>query len=156
MAQVRTSFVQIGPKGTSARNSTDPSEEFAKAVTLSISGTCWTAGNFYFSGWAGPRGSFTLPGRPKRLALKGATDEPHDMQKRAKSARASKVSRAKRLLAGMSLVLGATAGGLTVATGLQCSGEAMAQVRTSFVQIGPKGTSARNSSSRTGGCTNRP
>jgi len=67
------------------------------------------------------------------------------MQKRAKSARAGKVDRAKRFLAGLSLALGATAGGMTVATGLQCSGEAMAKVSTSFVQIGPKGTSARNS-----------
>jgi hypothetical protein len=36
-------------------------------------------------------------------------------------------------------------GGMTVATRLQCSGEGMAKVSTSFVQIGPKGTSARNS-----------
>jgi len=31
---------------------------------------------------------------------------------------------------------------MTVATGLQCSGEAMAKVTTSVVQIGPQGTSA--------------
>jgi len=34
---------------------------------------------------------------------------------------------------------------MTVATGHQCSGEAKAQVSSSFVQIGPQGTSAKNS-----------
>ena len=51
--------------------------------------------------------------------------------------------RVRSMFIGLSLALGATAGGMTVATGLQCSGEAMAQVSTSFVQIGPSGTSAR-------------
>jgi len=34
---------------------------------------------------------------------------------------------------------------MTVATGVQCRGEAMAQVMTSFAQFGPKGTAAGNS-----------
>jgi hypothetical protein len=72
------------------------------------------------------------------------------MQKRATSARAGWAIRVKRLLTGLSLALGATAGGMTVATGLQCSGEAMAKVTTSFGQIGPQGTSAGNSTASDG------
>jgi hypothetical protein len=140
-ASVWTSFAQLGPKGTAAGHNTDLSESTTLAVTLSVNWTCWTAGGIYFSGWAGPRGSFLL-GRPKRLALIRRGTNARDMQKRANAARAGQGRNFKAVLAGLSLALAATAGGITVVTGLQCSGEAKASVWTSFAQLGPKGTAA--------------
>jgi hypothetical protein len=57
-------------------------------------------------------------------------------KKRANAARAGQGRRFKAVLAGLSLALAATAGGITVVTGLQCSGEAKASVWTSFAQLG--------------------
>src|SRR5207244_5073917 len=102
-----------------------------------------------FSGLGQARVLAVAPWRKNGTPLRSIADE-RDMQKRASCARAARRRGWPRLLAGLPLVLGATAFGLTGARGLQCSGGAMTTVSTSQLRVGPQGTSAENSSCWTG------
>jgi hypothetical protein len=144
MTSVRTTLAQLGPKGTTAENSTDLSGGIFIAVTLTFRGTCWAAVPNYFSGRP-RRDALRLPRRPKRLAQRRGTDDARCMQKRAKSARARRAILRLIVLPALSLALMATAVGMTGAPGLRCSGGAMTSVRTTLAQLGPKGTTAENS-----------
>ena len=151
MTSVRTTLAQLGPQGTTAENSTDLSVRMMIAVTLSIQGTCWAADPIKFSGRPRRGATTSLPGRPKRLALRGRTTDAQHMQKRARSARTRRGNLWRRvLLPGLSLALLATAVGMTGAPWLECSGAAMTSVRTTLAQLGPQGTTAENSTGRTG------
>jgi hypothetical protein len=72
-------------------------------------------------------------------------DDAQEMQKRASLARAGYWRRSAPIVIGLSLVIGASVGGISVATERQCSGEARMKVSATLARNGPEGTSAEYS-----------
>jgi len=134
---VETSLARNGPKGTSA-GYTEHSFDLSTAVTITLSGTCWTARSIYLSGEAGS----SLSKRSKSIALKEDHFDAQIMQKRAKSARSITGLLPFRSLAAGLLLVGLTGVGFAIANVGHCQVEATTNVETSLARNGPKGTSA--------------
>jgi hypothetical protein len=65
--EAKVSIERIGPQGTSAEGRLG-SSAVDLAVTLTLTGSCWAAGDIYLSAGPGPQGSEDLRRLPKNVS----------------------------------------------------------------------------------------